>query len=152
MAFGPSDRTRRKVKAAAVTLLEPGTEIRAVGFGRANARWSTASIVLLAVFGSIFVVALALGALIVPGGILLIVFSQKTWPLRVVVVADRGIATMNRSLLTGRPTQVIARLPHEAIAVPGAGRKRRLGPDVVTLPDKELRRLLAAVPMPSFSA
>jgi hypothetical protein len=153
MAFGPSERTRRKVTDAAAALLEPGTHIRAVGFGRANARWTTTSIVLLAVFASVFLVALALGVLLFPGAVLLIVFSQKTWPPRVVVVADQGVATMDRGLLNGRPARVVARLPHAALATPaGSDRKRQLGYDVVTFPLRELERLVGALPQPSFVA
>jgi hypothetical protein len=145
--FGPSDRTRRKAADAATGLLEPGTTIRTVGFGRAHGRLSTTSIVVLAVFGTIFVVALALGALIVPGGVLLIVFSQQTWPLRVVVVADQGVALLDRSLWTGKPTKVLARVSHDALLAPDRnGRRRRIGPDAVTFTKGELARVQAAVP------
>jgi hypothetical protein len=147
MAFGPSDRTRRKAADGAADLLEPGVAIRDVGFGRGHGRLSTTSIVVLALFGSIFVVALAFGALVIPGGILLIAFSQQTWPLRVVVVADQGVALMDRNLWTGRPTKVLARVPHGALTAPDrSARRRRIGPDAVTFTKGELARLEAAMP------
>src|SRR4051812_1824720 len=58
MAFEPSARTRRKAMTAAAKLLEPGVAIREIGFGRAQGRWSTATIVTVSLFGAAFVVAL----------------------------------------------------------------------------------------------
>jgi hypothetical protein len=154
MGFEPSERSRRKVAGRVAGLLEPGTQIRAVGFGRANGRWSTTSTVILAGFAVIFGVALAFGTLLVPGAILVAIFWQATWPPRVVVVADKGVAVLDRSLFNGRPTKVLARLPHLALTVPAPSQgehqsdRRQLGPDLVRFKGTELQRLLAAVPQP----
>jgi hypothetical protein len=147
-----SERTRRKATTAATRLLEPGTTIRAVGFGRANARWTTAGIVMLSVFASGLGIGLLLGFLFFPGIIGLLLFREVTCPQRVVVVADQGVAVLHRSALDGRPKRVLCRLPFAALTTPaGPDEKRRLGYDLVQFKGKELQQLLAAVPQPAVN-
>ena len=151
MAFEPSARTRRKNVKSASKLLAPGTTIRELVFGRGTFRWSTGAIVTLAVYGALFVVALALGVLLFPGFIVIIVFLHHARPPRAVVVADEGVALLARSVWTGRPNAVLALLPHYVVALPAPGddRQRAIGPDVVKFSRKELARLHAAVPQPT---
>jgi hypothetical protein len=153
MAFEPSARTRRRALSRAAALLEPGVIVREIGFGRAQGRWTTPAIVAISVFGAAFAVALLLGAVLFPGVLLLGIVGHYSWPPRVVVIADLGVALISRSGVTGRPHEVIARLPHYALAVPASadGRRRALGPDIVKFSDKEIRRLVAALPQPAPS-
>jgi hypothetical protein len=150
MAFEPSARTRRKAVTAAAKLLEPGVAIREIGFGRAQGRWSTATIITVSLFGAAFVIALLFGVVVFPGALLFGVVAHYSWPPRVVVVADQGVAVLSRSGFNGKPHEVLGRLPHYALAVPASadGRRRALGPEVVKFSDKEIRRLLAALPQP----
>ncbi|MGD6027719.1 hypothetical protein QUV00_22870, partial [Xanthomonas citri pv. citri] len=54
---------------------------------------------------------------------------------------------LNRSLWTGKPTKVLARVSHDALLTPDRnGRRRRIGPDSVNFPADELARVQAAVP------
>ena len=150
MAFEPSTRTRRKALSAAAALLEPGVAIREVGVGRAQGRWTTATIVTIALFGAAFSIALLLGVVLIPGALVAGIVIQCSWPPRLVVIADQGVAVLSRSGLTGRPNKVLARLPHSALAVPASadGRHRALGADIVKFSEKEIRRLVAALPQP----
>jgi hypothetical protein len=149
MAFGPSNRTRRKALESASTLLGSSVYVREVGFGRAHKRWTTTATVISAIFGSAFVLALLFGVALFPGGVALLVVLHSVWPPRAVAVADQGVALLQRSVWTGRPNKVIALLPHQALVLPVAGDAltRGLGPDTVRFKKAELARLMAALPV-----
>jgi hypothetical protein len=151
MAFEPSKRTRRNSWKAAEKLLGPGVQIREVGFGRAQGRWTTTTIALLSIFGGAFMIALLSGVVLIPGALLVIVIVNSAWPLRTVVVANQGVALLQRSIWTGRPNKVLALLPHDPLAAPFAEdpRRRAIGADIVRFSEKELQRLTVALPAPA---
>jgi len=148
MAFEPSKRSRRNGTRAAQRLLGPDVVIREIGFGRAHARLTTSAIALVSIFVVAFIVALALGVVLIPGGLLLIVVLGLIRPPRAVVVTDHGTALLNRGIGTGRPTKVLALLAHDALPPPSALvsgiRAVPLGPDRVSFSRKEIERLTTA--------
>ena len=142
-----SDRARKKSVDKARTLLPPGTAINEYVTGRANARLSTGAIVAVAVFGLAFVVALALGVILIPGGLLLFYVMYAVRPPRGLVVATEGIAVLEGSLLNGRPTRVRALIPGFP-PLSADGRTLDVGDERVTLTGKEATRLRAALERP----
>ncbi len=143
-----SERSRRNGAAAAQRLLPDGTIVHEYVVGRAHARMATGAIVAGAVFGIAFVVALAFGTILIPGALVLIYVLHAVRPPRAVVVADRGLAVLDRSFLTARPTKVLAFLPADVARQPAATGRTvalSLGVDVVTFPRREYERLSTAV-------
>jgi hypothetical protein len=145
-----TDRTRRKGTASAQKLLEPGTTIQAYSVG-VTGPYPLYTVV--GVLGGAVVVytafAVLVGLVVGPGGILLAVIGYRINGQRAVVVADKGVALLRRSLWTSRPDRVIALLPpgvvSHAVAEKRGSRVRiQLGPEHVWLHEKEHRRLLAA--------
>jgi hypothetical protein len=109
---------------------------------------ATGAVVAGAISAGAFLVALALGTILIPGGLILIYVFHAVRPPRAVVVADQGLALLDRSFLNSRPTKVLAFLPTDAARQPvAAGRSVRLtlGPDQVSFPRREHGRLAAAV-------
>lgn len=153
--FEASERTRRKLAERSSRLLEPGSSVDGVVLGRAHARMTTPVAVLVGLFGVAFVVGLAFGVLLFPGVILLLVLASWIRPPRVVAVADRGVAVLSRSTLTGRPSKVVATLPHGGVASAlrqAGGGPVPLGSDRITFSRRERARLLPLLPAPTTPA
>jgi hypothetical protein len=109
---------------------------------------TTGAVVAGAIFAAAFLVALAFGTILIPGGLILIYVFHAVRPPRAVVVADQGLAVLDRSFLNSRPTKVLALLPTDAVRQPVvAGRNvtLTLGPDQVTFPRREYERLVPAL-------
>jgi len=150
-------RTRNKGAQSALALLPPGTSMRAYVSARGHARLTNEAIIGGAIFAAIFVVALLLGYILIPGGLLLFFVINHTRPLRGVAVTDQGIAVLGRSVWTSRPNKVLALLPPAAIG--GAGSSGSvtvaLGNERLTFPRKEYVLLAQATasmprgPMPA---
>jgi hypothetical protein len=143
-----SDRARRKGATSAQQFLPPGTVVREYVVGRAHARMATGAIVAGSIFGTAFVVALAFGAILIPGGLILIYVLYAVRPPRGVVAADQGLAVLDRSFLNSRPTKVLALLPTDAARHPAVSARKvtlTLGVDRVTFPRREYERLATAV-------
>ena len=116
--------------------------------GRAHARVATGAIVAGAIFGAAFLVALAFGTILIPGGLVFIYVFHATRPPRAVVVADQGVAVLDRSFLNSRPTNVLALLTADVArqpALPGRTVTLSLGIDRVTFSKREYEHLAAAV-------
>ena len=149
MAFSTtSQRHRRKIAAQAGKLLPPGTTIRDAGQGKAQARHSTGAVVALCVFAAVFVVAVLNGILIYPGGLLVWFVIASIWPQRLIVIADQGIAVLDKSRMNSKPTKVVATVPLEAWQplINGQGDvKVQLGADHIRFNRRELERLNATV-------
>jgi hypothetical protein len=146
-----SDRTRAKGTQSAQALLPPGTVVRDYVIGRANPRLATGAIVALSIFGCAFLVALAFGTILVPGGLLLIYVIHAVRPPRPVVVADQGIAVFEKSFLNGRPTKALAMLPASVwpdIGSTGQAVTLDAGPERVSFSRREAERLRAALAQP----
>jgi hypothetical protein len=115
---------------------------------------ATGAVVAGAIFGAAFLLALALGTILIPGGLILIYVFHAVRPPRGVVVADQGLAVFDRSFLNSRPTKVLALLPIDAARQLGAAGRNvtlTLGPDHVTFPRREYERLATAVSSASSS-
>jgi len=148
-----SQRSRDKHAASAAKLLPAGSHIRAYVVGRGHARLGTGAVVAGAVFVALFVVALLLGYILIPGGLLLVVVIYGVLPPRSVVVSDQGLAVLSRSLWNGRPSGIVALLPLAPLYSPTSSGKvtLELGPERVTLSRKEfdIAAAAAAVPPPA---
>ena len=149
MAYEPSARTRKKSAASAARQLEPGVVVREYVVGRANARMTAGATVALIVFAVVFVAALLAGRLIFPGLLLVLIVYNSALPPRGVVVADQGLALLERSFWNGRPKRVLARLSFTALdplatQLKGSKSVVPLATDRVTFSRKEYERLTAA--------
>jgi hypothetical protein len=129
-------------------LLPPGTTARDYLAGRANARMTTGALVAISVFTVAFLVALALGTILIPGGLLLIYVVHAIRPPRAIVVADEGLAVFEKSFLNGRPTKLLALVaPAGVVLDPSMGQPVILtaGGDRINLRKGEADRLRAAM-------
>jgi hypothetical protein len=109
---------------------------------------ATGAVVARAIFATAFLVALAFGTILIPGGLILIYVFHAVRPPRAVVVADEGLAVLDRSFLNSRPTKVLALLPTEAgrqAAMTGRHVTLTLGADHVTFPQREYERFATAL-------
>ena len=113
-----STRARQKGTVRATALLPPGTRVRAYAVGRAHARMTTRAVVVGGLFVLAFLVALALGYLIIPGVLLVLVLVHEIRPPRAVVVTDQGIGIVARSLWNGGASKVLALLPLAPLRTP----------------------------------
>lgn len=150
MAFQISEGARRKHVAAAARLLDPSTTHIDYVLARGHPRLGTPAIVAVSVFGVAFVVALAMGRIVVPGLALLIVAYYGVFPPRGVVIADQGVAVLHRSIWLLRPAKVIALLTHDQMAqvqaiAKGSKAEMAFGPERLTFTNGEWARFTAAV-------
>jgi len=149
--FQMSERARKKLTASAGKVLGAGT-VRGVFVGKAHARMTTPAAIAIGVFATAFVVAVVNGVVLFPGGIVLLLVISSIRPQRVVALTDDGVALISRSVFTGRPSKVLARLPHTVLTAPGSLAQQgpvALGPDRVTFSRKERERLLRFVAPPA---
>jgi len=138
-----SSSARKKHAQQAIKLLPQGTTIRAYVIGRAHARISNEAIIGGVIFAVAFIVALMLGYILIPGGLLALYVFHQTRPPRSVAVSDQGLAVLGRSLWNGRPNKVVALLPPVRIgpAAPSGSVTVQLGADRITFTNKEMRML-----------
>ena len=149
MAGELSKANRKKAIARAVKVLPPGTEVRSVVVGRAQPRWSTSAIVIMSTFGAMILIGLAIGRILYPGAILLLIFSQAYRPPRGLVIADQGVASMTRSRLSGDFKDVLAYDSLGALngVLTNSSRKVQVGSDMITLSKREVRQLQQVAPL-----
>jgi hypothetical protein len=107
-----NDRNRRKQMAAAQKLLPSGTALGyAIGRSGANP-----VVVVLAMVGTslAFSVALLLatGSVVILGLLPMLILQHYLSPPRGIVVADAGVALTKRSLMNGKPHDVVALMAH----------------------------------------
>ena len=141
-----STSARKKHAQQAITLLPPGTTMRAYVIGRAHARITNEAIIGGVIFAVAFIVALMLGYILIPGGLLALYVFHQTRPPRGVAVTDQGLAVLGRNLWNSRPNKVIALLPPARIgpAAPSGSVVVQLGTERITFTNKELRMLADA--------
>ena len=141
-----SEKNRSKAAARAEALLPPGTHLRSYVVGRAHARVTAGVGVVLGVFGVVFVGALLLGRILIPGGLLVFLVFNMIRPPRALVVTGQGVSLLSRSIWTGRPSGVLGSFPLGPVTVPGSGSVTlAMGGERVTFSRTEALRLVAAV-------
>jgi hypothetical protein len=146
-----SDRARAKGAQSARQLLPAPTDIRDYVVGRGNPRLTTGAIVACSIFACAFLVALAFGTVLLPGGLLLIYVIHAVRPPRAIVVADQGVAVLEKSFLNGRPTKVLAMIPAGMLSVAGASGHQTsvdFGAERISFAKREVQRLSAALAQP----
>lgn len=146
----PSTKQRLRQAQAAAKLLDPSTTHIDYVVARGHARLATQTIVIGGVFVVGFVIALAMGYIIVPGALLAFYIYYSALPPRGVVVADQGVAVLNRSLWTNRPNRLISLLTHEQMAqvkaiAKGSKAEMAFGSERLTFSKGEWARFSTAV-------
>jgi hypothetical protein len=143
-------RARAKGTKAAADLLPTGSHVRAYAIGRAHARLTTGSVVVGGAFLIAVMVALMLGYVLLPGGLLVLFLFREVRPPRAVVVADMGLTVMNRSFWNGRPSRILAALPPAPLPSPGpvGSVTLQLGSERITLsrPEFDVLNFAAMAP------
>lgn len=144
---------RRGIKATS-RLLGSNAEVTAYAIGRANARMPRWVVVTMLIFGALFVLAIVLAhTVIFPGALLLVALAYGIRPLRAVAVAQGSLVVMSKSGWSGRHS-LLGVLPLESLqrledAKTGGRVKLGLGPDVVSLRQKDFNRLVTAAELAS---
>jgi hypothetical protein len=146
---GMNRRQRRRLDAAR-QLVGPDTTILAYGGGRGHARMSKGVVGLAAGFLVVFVAVLALlHAVLLPGGVLLIVGIGMIRPRRGVALTPDAVLLLHESEWNGKPNRLILRAAPVAFVPTGSGSAGsvsfQLGTERVTLKRREYERLLSAV-------
>ena len=145
-----SERTRRRGTAAALKLLEPGTTVQAYAVGVTGPYPMYTVLGMLGIAVGIYTfMAVVFGLVLGPGGVLLAAVGYGINGPRAVVLADKGVALLRRSVWTSKPDQVLALLPpgvvtHAVAEKRGTRVRIQLGPEHVWLHEREHRQLLAA--------
>ncbi len=144
-------RARDRGTSAAADLLPSGSHVRAYAIGRAHARLTTGSIVAGAAFLIAFGVALLLGYVLVPSGLLAYYVFHELRPPRAIVVSDRGLTVMARSFWKDRPSAIVAALPLAPLhsSSPSGSVTVALGLERITLSRNEFNILASAAVMPA---
>jgi len=137
---------------AARRLLGPGVVVYGYARGRAKAQVTGGVLVALGLFFLAFTVALYAGVLLFPGLLLFLIVYGLLCPPRPMVVTDRGVALLAGSVVTDRPSKILARRPSSILAeatVVGNGSKveMTIGSHVVRFKKTEFDRLTAAARM-----
>ena len=125
-------RERKGIKAAA-KLLPPDVEVRRYLSGRGRSGNTNTVMIIVAVFVVAFVVALALGYVIFPGGILLLVAVNSVRPPRGIAVTSNGVYVCSISMFNGRATQVVAHVPAASAWRSPDGKELHVGGETITL-------------------
>jgi hypothetical protein len=113
-----TDRNRQRGAQKAQSLL-PGTRIGAYVAGRTGPNPVTVTMALLGAFAALSAaIFVATGAFVFPGLLLILLFQYLVVPPRALVLCDQGVALLNRSVWTGRPTRVVSQMPHGTIGQP----------------------------------
>ena len=149
----PTARQRQALKAARKVLGE-ATDVRAVAAGRAQPRMTDGAIIMVLVFVTAFLVALANGIFLLPGVLIGALFYATIRPMRGIAVTGADVVLMRMSWINGKPD---AALTHAPIAVLGANGGHsgttvpvQVGTDIVKLRRSAYDQLVAAAvpPMP----
>lgn len=136
-------RARQRVMKSAPALLPPGAVVRDCAIGRVQARLTKGAVAGAALFILVFAGGLARHTVIIPGGLFIVYMISAIIPPRAVVIADQGIAVLNRSPVHGRPTKLLGLYPFTAVLSSGDGPRRRvfLGLEWITFSPREWSRL-----------
>lgn len=139
---------RKSIKAAQELIGAP--KIKGYAPGRGNFRMTRGAKLLVAGFIALFAaVAIAEGRVLIPGGILLLVFAAQVRPYRAIALTDNALVVMSRSLFSGRPKQVIERIAPTALRAvtrPSKNKVRlQVGGEVITLRARQFDPLLVGL-------
>jgi hypothetical protein len=144
--MSPSNRSRTSGTKAAQDLLPPGTVIYEYTVGRAHARVTMGAVVSVAVFLVAFIVALAMGTILIPGALLLFYGVHAVRPVRAVVVTSQGLVVMEKSFVNGRPTKIVGSTPMGPLrTVDGEAVALDLGGERISFSSRETDRLRRAL-------
>lgn len=77
---------------------------------------SRGAIILVSIFGVLFLAGLAKGSVVLPGLIAILVFRDMTKPKTVLSATDTGLVQHRTSWINGAPTEVLARVPWQALS------------------------------------
>ncbi len=147
-----TSRQRRHLQAARKAMGE-AADVRAFAAGRANARWSSAARWVLGIFVAAFTGAIVLlHVVLLPGALVLYVLYDAVKPQRGVAVTGAGVAELKLSMMSGRPSSVLATTNHAALLESHIERVKgksgvRFGAEDVLLRDRDLRMLQGAIPV-----
>lgn len=149
-------KQRVKQAQAAAKLLDPSTTHIDYIAARGHPRFDVQAIVVMVGFVVLFVVALAMGYIILPGFLAAYFVYYSIVPPRGVVIADQGVAVLHRSFWNSKPNRVIALLTHEQMAqvqaiAKGSKAEMAFGPERLTFSKGEWVRFTAAVQQASRS-
>ena len=143
--FSMSARARAKTLARVTALMPTGhpapvTVVR----GTANAAWTKRAAIMATAFAALFVVALAGGRVVIPGGLAVGYFVRQVRPTFFLAPSPLGVHLSRPSFLGGRPTTIEATLPPAYFAPTGGKGTVSWGDRTLTLGTKEYRELVAA--------
>jgi hypothetical protein len=145
-------RQQRRGQDAVRKLLGPESEVLTFAFGRAHARMTNGAWVMIAIFGTAFVIVLvALKTILVPGVLLVWILYNMIRPRRGVAVTSSGVAVTELSGWSGAPKRVRETLPPGALQVgirnaTGSKVDVQLGADLITVKRAGFEALAAATP------
>jgi hypothetical protein len=146
-------RQQRRGQDAVGKLLGPGTEVLTFAFGRAHARMTNGAWVLIAIFGTAFVIVLvAIKTVLIPGVLLILILFNMVRPRRGVAVTSSGIVVTELSGWNGSPRGVMETLPSGALRAgirnaTGSKVDVQLGADLITVKRSDFEALVAAAPV-----
>jgi hypothetical protein len=148
MAGELSKAKRNKAMARAVTVLPPGTQVRGFVVGRAQARWSTSAISILAGCGALVIIGLLMGVVLYPGFVVILFFSHVYRPPRGIAIADQGVASFTRSVVSGEFKDVIGYESLGALngVLTNSSSRLQIGDDVISLSGREMRQVQQLAP------
>jgi hypothetical protein len=149
------DEARARDGQIALGLLPEGTTLRDYIVGRANARLTRGAVITVVLFVVFFVaIALSSGRALLPGFLVFYILWRSIWPLRGIVVADRGLALVDRSFMRARPSRLIATVSLAEIAVSPRDQRRwvALAGETVSLRKNEYERLIRALNAPAWAS
>ena len=90
-------KKRRKTVTQVAALLPPGTNVRGVFVGQAQARWTNTATTIVVVMVGVVVLGILLGTVLIPGVLMFLGLVNAVRPFRYIVLADQGVAS-GRSL------------------------------------------------------
>jgi hypothetical protein len=146
-------RQQQRGQDAVRKLLGPGTEVLTFAFGRSHARMTNGAWVLIAIFGSAFVIVLvALKTILIPGVLLIWILYNMIRPRRGVAITRSGIVITELSGWNGAPKRVTETLPSGALqaGIRNASSSKvdvQLGADLITVKRSDFESLAAAAPV-----
>ena len=148
----PTARRRQALKAARKVLGE-ATDVRAFAAGRAQPRMTDGAIIMVLVFVTAFLVALANGVFLLPGVLICALFYATIRPMRGIAVTDADVVLMRTSWINGKPDAVLTHAPFAVLgaeAHSGTTVPVQVGTDIVKLRRSAYDQLVAAAvpPMP----
>jgi hypothetical protein len=149
------DQARARDGEIALGLLPEGTMLRDYIVGRANARFTRGALITVVVFAVLFVaIAMTSGRALLPGFLVFYILWRSIWPLRGIVIADRGLALVDRSFMRARPSRLIAMVSLAEISVSPRDQRRwvAIAGETVSLRQTEYERLIQALNAPAWAS